>query len=124
MSSVKQVKTKKVFSKIALGSLIVLILLDLSPLGGNILTYVKWVQCGDRPLYARQGPGIGMSGVPNYFPAPTFGFMKGALPRYCTPREAELDGYSADPINYVFPHLSKQEQRAALDTARSIQSQD
>ncbi len=124
MAFTKKVASRKDMIIAIAGSLTVLILLDLSPLGGNVATYAKWMQCGQRPVYARQGPGIGIAGVPNYASAPTFGFMKGFMPRYCTPREAELDGYSADSIKYEFPYLSNEERLQAINKARAIQSRD
>ena len=95
------------------GAVIVLILLDLTPVGGNVLYYGKWLQCGRAPVHAK---GVGLAnGVPHYNSEKIFAFARGTTPYFCTPREAELAGYSASRTDYEFPNLSTAEIRAVLD---------
>lgn len=104
-----------------IGALVVLVILDLTPIGGNTKFYVKWAECGQRPVYTRQGGGF-TSVVPNYVNTPNFGFMRGFMPYFCTPQQAEQNGYSSDQRVYSFPHLPKSEWQSSIQKARSIMS--
>ncbi len=100
-----------------LSSLIVLIVLVtildiLTPYGGQLRFYAKWVECGGRP-YATAGLIWNTAGVSHYEPSPTFMIDRGGNnPYFCTPREAELAGFSASEHQYSFPNLSQDEVRA------------
>lgn len=86
-------------------SLILLIFLyDLSPLGGNIRFYSKWLECGQRPV-ATAGSGFLNAGAPHYYSPQIVSLMRGSPEYFCTPLEAEKAGYSANPDRYEFPHL-------------------
>lgn len=77
-----------------------LILFDISPLGGNIRFYTKWVECKQKPLQTASAPGIAW-----YEESPFIGIARGSL-WFCTPLEAEQAGYSASPKYYTFPHIN------------------
>lgn len=98
-------KPKIVFSLL----LILLVLVyDLGGFGGNIRFYAKWIECGVRPIVPEARIGFGAS-VPNYVDAPAFSLFRGAPVQFCSPREAEMAGYSASSRVYSYPHLSDKE---------------
>lgn len=111
----KKAHEQSVFKKVAIatgGALAVLLLLDLTPAGGNVYTYSKWLSCGRWPL---QSEIIILGEVPHYGETPRFTLLGGSKNLFCTPREAELAGYSAIPTDYDFPNLNVAERRAVLD---------
>lgn len=119
----KPIKTKKDALIAVCGALVILLLLDLSPLGGNVFFYVKWAQCGSRPLATSMGSGLGFGavGVPYYFvDTKDFGFVRNVMPHFCTAKEAEQAGYSADSKNYDFPHLPASEFQSAIKKSQSL----
>lgn len=82
--------------KLALvGGIIILIslLFDISPLGGNIAYYTKWATCGSRPLMHATAPGAGMSW---YEETKDFAVGRGYPIYYCNQAEAHAAGL-ADP---------------------------
>ncbi|PID33525.1 hypothetical protein CR969_00290 [Candidatus Saccharibacteria bacterium] len=86
--------------------IILIVLYDLSGLGGNIQFYSKWIQCGRKPLSL----GVSHKGqVSHYIKSPTFSLMRLSQDFFCDEREAELKGISADERRYKFPNLSKEE---------------
>jgi len=105
--------------KIVLIFVAVLFVLDLSPLGGNTVFYIKWVECGHRPLYTQKGPAF-KSGVPYYVEAPNFGLLRQFMPYFCTATQAEKAGYSANPDYFDFPHLSGEEVQTSITKAHGI----
>lgn len=92
---------------------VVVILLDFAPIvgGGNISTYAKWVECGQRPL--RESVQFAASNsVKHYEDVPYFqilGFLSVQQPMYCTPLEAEKAGLSASEHQREYPHLDAAE---------------
>jgi hypothetical protein len=80
--------------------LLVLILIDLSPLGGNIRFYSKWIECGQRPLITQSWAGVAW-----YEQDVVFQPILRGDKWFCTPLEAERAGYSANKDEYDFPHL-------------------
>lgn len=83
------------------------ILLDFAPMigGGNISTYAKWIECGQRPV--REALSFA-GGVRHYEDIPIFQitrFMTTSENMYCTPLDAENAGLSASNLQYQFPHL-------------------
>ena len=84
--------------------IILLVLIDLSPFGGNIRFYSKWIDCGQKPLI---GIGSGFMNVnaQHYHEAETFQIGLRNQNWYCTPIEAERAGYSANKNSYEFPNL-------------------
>ena len=91
--------------------LAVLVAVDLTPLGGNLRMYAKWMQCGTRPMQS----GVTFAGqVQNYKQAEVLTGLRGHSKYFCTPREAELAGYSITPDMHKFPHLSEGEVRQAI----------
>ena len=119
----KPIKTKKDALVAVCGALIILLLLDLSPLGGNIFFYAKWAQCGSRPIATSMGPGLGFGavGVPYYYvDAKNFGFLRNLTSHFCTAKDAEQAGYSADSKNYEFPHLPASEFQQAIKKSQNL----
>jgi hypothetical protein len=86
------------------------IVYDLSGLGGNMRFYAKWIECGVRPVVANQSIGFGAS-VSNYEDGSTFSLARMTPSQFCSPRDAELAGYSASDRVFSYPHLTAQEQR-------------
>lgn len=85
---------------------ILLFLFDISPLGGNIRFYAKWIECGQKPVVA------GMTyetEVPHYVAAPAFPGPRLTPAQFCSPHDAEMHGYSANPDRYEFDHTTQQE---------------
>ncbi|HEU0266651.1 MAG TPA: hypothetical protein VFQ70_03415 [Candidatus Saccharimonadaceae bacterium] len=79
--------------------------------GGGITFYAKWISCGQKPV-GTTGPGLFSAGVPHYVTEPAFTlirFHSGEFPYYCSPRDAELHGYSANENQYEFPDISYNE---------------
>lgn len=101
MADNKQHKKRK--QLLIAGAVIILavLLYDLSPFGGNIRFYVKWAQCGSRPVETAGLPGINW-----YQEAPIYAPIRTQV-WYCTPLEAEQAGYSASATTWTFPHLHK-----------------
>lgn len=120
MSLSKKIATKKDIVKALIGAIIVMIVLDLTPLGGNVAFYVKWLSCGQEPMQTKFGAGLAQAGVPNYSQAPVFGLMRGFTPYFCSSIEAERAGFSAKPTVYEFPHLSSEEREQAIKKSYSI----
>lgn len=120
MRKVRKVKTKKDVLIAIFGALVILLLLDLSPLGGNIVFYARWVSCGSRPVATRLGGGIASPGVPNYVYAPNFGFVRSLTPYFCSETEAEHAGYSARSDRYDFPHLPESEFQDAIQKSKAL----
>lgn len=84
-----------------IGAVIVLLLLDLTPFGGNITFYSKWIECGQKPVELRSKPGLAW-----YVQSSSFEpFRLGYTNYICTPLQAEQAGYSANPNSYEFPNL-------------------
>ncbi len=87
--------------------LFILIIFEVSPFGGNVRFYAKWVTCGEKPLSAGDELILG-SNVQYYKQAAAFQPVRFIQPNYfCTPLEAEQAGYSASPNQYEFPHLQQ-----------------
>lgn len=86
--------------------LLLALLFDLSPFGGNIRFYSKWKECGMRPVIGH-GSGYFNSEVPSYSEAPQFALSRQDTWVYCTPLEAEEHGFSASSKKYEAPELKK-----------------
>lgn len=97
----------------------VVILFDLTPLGGNITTYSWWLRCGGRPL--QSGP-TAFYDVPYYIPTPVFKIFRGTPKYFCTVIQAEKAGYSASRDSFNFPHLSGDEVQISISKAHAIMS--
>lgn len=97
-------------SKVTILLLIVMLGLvyDLVGLGGNVRFYTKWIQCGNRPIVADQSLGFGAS-VPNYANSPVLSLLRMSPEQFCSPRDAELAGYSASRQSHEYPHLTDTE---------------
>ena len=103
-------KSKKVNRKALVVAVVILLGLvyDLVGLGGNVRFYAKWLECDRKPVIADQSIGFGAS-PPSYKEAPSFSLMRTSPSQFCTPREAELAGYSASNRTYDYPNLTEQE---------------
>lgn len=78
---------------IVLASLIAaLILLDLSPFGGNYRMYTAWIQCGKKPVAAYNAFGDKLYYSPSLY-SPFQLFQPTSY--YCSSDEAEAAGYRA-----------------------------
>lgn len=80
--------------------IIMVLLVDISPVGGNIRFYAKWIECGVKPVQIQSMPGIAW-----YEESPAFQPVLRNQSWYCTPIEAERNGYSANKNYYDFPSL-------------------
>lgn len=114
----KKIKTKKDVLFAIGGAIIVLILLDLTPLGGNTVAYYNYLNC-NRNLY--QVPLVSYRKLPHYVESSMAPAVLRGYPTYfCSPEDAERAGYSADPESYSFPHLPKAEFEDALNASKKI----
>lgn len=109
--------------KILLGLGVVLfvaLLIDASPFGlNNVQLYAKWLQCGGRPYVGKST--FSTADIDHYGPSRSFITSRSMVEPvhfFCTPREAELAGYSADSSKVVFPHLSEEEKKSMHDEER------
>ncbi len=91
----------------------IFIAFDISPIGGsNLRLYSKWMSCGVRPF---QDEGLLEGEVIHYSSAPVFEIFRGSSTSFfCSEREAELAGYSANKYQYDFPHLNVEERKAVM----------
>lgn len=100
-----QLKSRKRTVKIIAISLGILLLFDLL-LGGTMKFYVTWASCGREPVVT-VGSGYFNTRAPSYHTPPRFNLFPGNQEYFCTPFDAEKHGYSADPKEYNFPTLKK-----------------
>ena len=84
-----------------------LVAFELSPFGGNAPFYAKWIECGQKPV-ATAVSGYLNSGAVHYYEPSSFPGLHPTIDYFCTPLEAELAGYSANPNTYEFPNINKQ----------------
>lgn len=85
-----------------------LVVFELSPFGGNVRFYAKWIECGQKPIASDVSMGFGAK-VKNYTTPSAFQPLRFGQPSYfCTPLEAEIAGYSANPSRYEFPNINAQ----------------
>ncbi len=85
----------------------ILIVFELSPFGGNIRFYAKWIECGQIPV-ATKGSGYLNAGAAHYYESSPWPGSHPTIEYFCTRLEAELAGYSANPNTYDFPHINAQ----------------
>lgn len=86
--------------------LLLVVIIDLTPFGGNIKFYAKWIECGQKPVIVH-GSGF-KKGHPGYYEEQSVvSISRGYGPFFCSPLDAEKAGYSASPTGYEFPHLYK-----------------
>ena len=117
----KEVTNRKDILKALIGAAVFLIILDLTPLGGNMWFYARWVQCDQKPVYGQRHSGLAKPTVPNYDNyVSNFSFVRGYGPYFCSPKDAEKAGYSADAKTYSFPHLSDDEAKDAYFKAQKL----
>jgi len=102
-SNREKVRRKKTIA-IAMIAVIAMILIDLSPFGGNIRFYSKWIECGQKPVVGL-GSGYWNAGVRHYEESSTFKLFLRNQTWYCSPIEAERAGYSANEDYYRTPAL-------------------
>lgn len=74
---------------------------DVSGIGGNIYFYTKWIECGQKPVEIK-GPGFWGGGAAHYVKTPVIALIRYQYTYFCTPLEAEIAGFSADPDEYKF----------------------
>ena len=87
-----------------------LFVIDLTGVGGNIYFYANWLKCGGVPYVS--GSTLGGGRIPNYVKADIFNPLRlNTGPYFCTQRDAEKAGYSADSKGYEFPHLTDTENK-------------
>lgn len=84
------------------------LVVDLSGVGGNVRFYTKWAECRQKPVVSGS---LWESKVSHYVSPPTFKLIRLSPEQFCTPREAELKGYSANPYSYTFEHTTREEGR-------------
>ena len=75
--------------------------------------YAKWISCGDLPYEARS-TNLMNTGGSYYAKTSPFVVLRPNAPLYCTPRDAEMAGYSSSPDKLDFPYLTPAEAEAAI----------
>lgn len=82
--------------------LLIIVAFDLSPFGGNVRFYSKWIECGRKPVATDISLGFGAS-VPSYTEPNAVNVFRFGQPSYfCTPLAAEDAGYSANSQSYEY----------------------
>lgn len=100
-------KQIKIFLVVIAAILMVGILIDVSPFGGNIRFYAKWISCGEKPVAQNTELTVGIR-IKSYIANPPIYYAYRSQPEYfCTALEAEQAGYSASSERYYFPELEK-----------------
>ncbi len=117
MSLSKKIATKKDIAKALIGAGIILLAIDITPIGGNVIMYAKWLQCGRQPI---QSSIMIVGEVNHYIETKKFAILRGYPAYFCNMRDAELAGFSAKPTVYEFPHLSSEEREQAIKKSYSI----
>lgn len=80
-------------------------------IGGNVRFYGKWLECGQKPVVS----GITYETlVPYYEETSTLPSVRLNRRQFCSPHQAELNGYSANKNQYDFPHLHGGEKAKSL----------
>lgn len=105
---IKTNKKKAITMLVALLIVGLFIANDLFYIGGNINFYNKWSECNKKPLRAF-GSGFMNATVPYYAESPEISLLRGHPNYFCSPREAQLHGYSSSPEGFDFPDLSDKE---------------
>ena len=103
--------TKTRIITIVLSAFVILILYELFGTPANIRFYSVWRECGQKPVAVMVGTPFG-GGVPHYVEPLTYDASRSYPPNgnyYCSPRDAEMHGYSANPERYEFEHTTDQE---------------
>lgn len=81
--------------------ILLLLIVDISPLGGNLAFYLKWQSCGQRPVQLASKPGHKW-----YEDSPLL-----SIPRtqvwMCSAYDAEKAGYSSSELEWSYPHLNE-----------------
>ena len=117
MSASKKIANRKDIAKALIGAVVVLLVIDLTPFGGNTFFYMNWLLCGHQPVQS----GTTVSGeVNHYIATKKFNVLRGLPTYFCSPEDAEKAGYSADPRMYRFPHLPASEFQQAVRKSRQI----
>lgn len=108
-------KTKKIILGVILVT-VILVVLDFTPFGGTIKYYSTWIDCRRRPVVT-EGSGYFNAHAPSYRDPGNIEIYPGDQKYYCTPLEAERDGYSASRDSYEFPHMKAagEERKIFLD---------
>ncbi len=107
----------KVLATVFASILLIMLILDFVPVLGQrvfistVHMYYKWIECGRKPVVTFSK----YKGVLYYEETKSlihsFPTLSGNSDIFCTPKEAELAGYSADENGYDFPNLSLEESR-------------
>lgn len=90
-----------------IGTIVLIILFDLSPFGGTIKYYATWASCGSQPV-ATAGSGYLNGSASSYYTPPKFNPFPGTQDYFCTAFDAEKHGYAASENYYDFPVLKAQ----------------
>ncbi len=95
--------------------LVAFIAIDISPFGGgNIELYAKWIECGHKPYKGMSTNPFSANGISyyskDYIPIRfILSNLEVTRRSFCTEKEAELAGYSADSNKVLYPHLNEEE---------------
>ncbi len=94
-----------------------ILIVDLTPLGGNSIMYANAIRCGHLPLQS----GATYTGQsPHYVSTAAFDVFRGYPKYFCSPEEAERAGFSASADDRIFPHLPPDEQRDAIEKSWGV----
>lgn len=100
----KKIITKKRFLIFIAIYIILLFVVEISPFGGTIRYYAIWHRCGQQPVKT-EGSGFFNANAAWYYLPAKIDIFPGQQDYFCTPIEAEREGYSASREQYDFPHL-------------------
>ncbi|PID33524.1 hypothetical protein CR969_00285 [Candidatus Saccharibacteria bacterium] len=108
----------KVLAIVFASILLIILVLDFVPVLGQRVfistahMYYKWIECGRKPVVTFRK----YKGVRYYEEAKSLihdnAFLSGNPDIFCTPKDAELAGYSVSGEGYEFKHLTLEEERS------------
>lgn len=98
-------RRKRIFTWVIGMAFVLVILLEASGFGGQIKFYAKWIECGRKPFKS----GIVFKNTIHYVRSPTFSLLRLQPTYFCSEKEAELRGFSAQSTSPHYPHLTPEE---------------
>ena len=103
-------KKQKIFVYVAVFSTLIL-LFDIF-YAGNIHYYAKWSECGHKP-YGVRHEFLRIDNGPESYTQDRE-FINASSDLFCTPKEAELSGYSGDPNIWQLNHVNNAQGDCAI----------
>ncbi|HMQ95651.1 MAG TPA: hypothetical protein PKD19_00345 [Candidatus Saccharibacteria bacterium] len=98
---------------------IVWLITDLIGIGGNIRFYAKWIECGRKPVVSAYV----FKKTPHYIEnTPILPTIRLLPDQFCSPKEAELAGYSVNESGYDFRYTTDEERQRSYELRQKSQN--